>query len=366
MRTCSWLSGVFALTVFSCFPVGAQENVYNQSEASLTNAEYIVSNVMENMRNILDVYDTSANSIIPILVPEIKLMQIVDMGRLTFNDLSPEFDSEFMDNLSKHGYKNEYDVFEYPILIILDDNHDYIIIADGAELAHIKRDEEFYSIYWFTIEHFSDYSYKPSKDEFLKFHQIHNPQRVIGRAKLVTPEAAAIIAKAEALRRQSAPGGGGRSMGMSYNNQFQFLDIEKNTNDTITLTIAWSTNGLSTNMVDFFTCTNLMVQNWEIGVTTNVDLNTNRFVWASATSANCPLAFFDVWTLHDTDTDGLSDGREVRLWDTDEDDWDTDDDGIGDGDEVLDYNTDPNNSDTNLPAAFINTPINNTERMWLP
>ena len=318
--------------------IQAQEDAYNQSEVSLIDAEYSVSNVMENMRDILDVYDANANSIIPILVPEIKLIQIVDMGRLTFNDLSPEFDSGLMDNLSKHGYKNEYGVVEYPVLIMLDDKHDYIITADGSELAHIKRDEKFYSIYWFTIEYFSNYSYKPSEDEFFKFHQIHNPQRVTGRATLVTPEAAAIIAKAEAAQQQSS-GGGGRSMGMSYNNQFQFLDIEKNANDTITLTIAW-TNGLSTNMVDFFTCTNLLVQNWRIGVTTNVDVNTNICEWIDADYTNSILGFYDCWTLYDSDSDGLSDGREVRLWKTDRYDSDTDGDALPDGWEAG-YGLDP-------------------------
>jgi hypothetical protein len=47
--------------------------------------------------------------------------------------------------------------------------------------------------------------------------------------------------------------------------------------------------------------------------------------------------------LHDTDDDGLSDGRETYTYGTDPNDWDTDGDLISDGNEVLTYLTNPLN-----------------------
>lgn len=50
--------------------------------------------------------------------------------------------------------------------------------------------------------------------------------------------------------------------------------------------------------------------------------------------------------IADTDRDGLSDGEEVEEYGTDPIETDTDDDGLGDGEEVADYGTDPKQSDT--------------------
>jgi len=110
------------------------------------------------------------------------------------------------------------------------------------------------------------------------------------------------------------------------------------------LTIGWPTNGLATNGVDFFVCTNLTDPTWSIALTTNVDLNTNRFSWIDEDATNYAVRYYDCWTLYDYDEDALSDGREVRLWGTTTNDWDTDNDGLSDGYEAAE-NMDPLDAD---------------------
>jgi hypothetical protein len=112
----------------------------------------------------------------------------------------------------------------------------------------------------------------------------------------------------------------------------------------VTLRIEWPTGGLSTNGVDFFACGDLLTQNWSLIATTNIDLSSNEYSWVASNASNVTRRFYDCWTLTDSDGDGLSDGREVRLHGTDPADWDTDDDGVSDGEE-LDDGTSPLDGD---------------------
>jgi len=124
----------------------------------------------------------------------------------------------------------------------------------------------------------------------------------------------------------------------------KFVAVDPLTNGTVELTIAWPLGGLSTNAVDFFACTNLLAPYWEVILTTNVDPNTNCFSWVDQ-STNYTIRFYDCWTLTDSDEDGLSDGREKRLYETDSEDEDTDGDNLSDGEEVNTYGTDPKDPD---------------------
>ena len=125
--------------------------------------------------------------------------------------------------------------------------------------------------------------------------------------------------------------------------ELQVVGIDRTPSGANELTIAWSTNGLSTNLVDVFARTNLTIQEWELSVTTNIDLSANFFFWVDEDATNSMAKFYDCWTLDDTDEDGISDGRESRLYGTDRDEWDTDGDGVGDGAELFTFGTDPIN-----------------------
>ena len=78
-------------------------------------------------------------------------------------------------------------------------------------------------------------------------------------------------------------------------------------------------------------------------------------LWADGGSTNHAVRFYDCWTLYDGDSDGLSDGREVRIWGTDPEDWDSDDDGLPDGVDAY-----PTNYDTSAIVFELTYPTNGT------
>jgi len=258
------------------------------------------------------------------------------------------FPDSFIDGLA--GYEVD-GIPRFPVWLYEGDTGDIIVESiEGKQIAIIKR-EWGYSPDWLARE------YHPALDTYEKWYrdwliEMYSPQRVAMRYDLILGEDDLIkyVWVKSIAAAQSPPGGG--MMKSSWEGgtvtNFQFVAIDKTTNGTIELTIAWPTNGLSTNMVDFFACTNLMVQDWGIAATTNVDLNTNCFSWVDEDSTNYTIRFYDCWTLDDTDGDGISDGREKRMYGTDKDDWDTDDDGAGDGAELFVYGTDPINVHNSL------------------
>lgn len=109
----------------------------------------------------------------------------------------------------------------------------------------------------------------------------------------------------------------------------------------IDLTVAWPAGSVSTQAFDVFVFTNLPPSSWRLVATTNVDPGETSFVWSDEEPLDEAVRMYECWTLHDHDDDGLSDGREGRLYGTRADMADTDGDGIGDGEEVLLYGTDP-------------------------
>ncbi|MFW5871343.1 MAG: hypothetical protein ACOCVH_02535 [Verrucomicrobiota bacterium] len=91
---------------------------------------------------------------------------------------------------------------------------------------------------------------------------------------------------------------------------------------------------------DIFVSTNMLEEIWQIALTTNLNTQTNTFIWIDTEATEHPSRFYDCWTLHDSDGDGLSDGRERRLHGTDPLDSDSDNDGMPDGWEIK-YGLDP-------------------------
>lgn len=256
------------------------------------------------------------------------------------------FPDSFIDGLA--GIE-ENGIRKFPVWMYEAPSGDIVVESiEGKVIATIKR-EWGYSPDWLARE------FHPALDAYENWYrdwliESYSPQRIYMRYDLLVGEDDLIkyVWVQSIAAAQSPPGGTMKSSwsGGTVTN-LKFVAIDK-TNDMIELTIAWPTNGLSTNMVDFFACTNLLVQDWDIAVTTNVDLNTNCFSWVDEDSTNYTIRFYDCWTLDDGDSDGISDGREVRLYGTDEDDWDTDDDGVGDGAELLTYGTDPINTHNSL------------------
>jgi len=102
-----------------------------------------------------------------------------------------------------------------------------------------------------------------------------------------------------------------------------------------------------TNKLDIFACTNLLTQEWVLACTTNVSGSTNSVSWVDADSANHRIRFYQTWNADfDGDSDGLSDGREKRIYKTNPSIADSDGDGLTDGQEVLTYHSNPLSTDT--------------------
>jgi len=270
-------------------------------------------------------------------------------GMIPILDLKA-FPDEFIDGLV--GTIGKDGIRRFPIWVYEDPDSPgrEIVIenAEGKQLARLKREWN-YSPDWFVRER------HPELDTYEKWYRdwllaSYDPSRICMRYDLLVGEDDLIkyVWAQSIAAAQSPPGGGMLKSGWEGGtvSNLQFVAIDKTTNGTIELTIAWPEDGLATNMVDFFACTNLMVQNWEIAVTTNVDLNTNCFSWIDEDSTNYTIRFYDCWTLDDTDGDGISDGREKRLYGSDPDDTDSDDDGLGDGTEINVTETDPADCDT--------------------
>jgi len=214
--------------------------------------------------------------------------------------------------------------------------------AAGTRIAKIQR-EKGYSPDWFArLRHPQFDTYDQETRDHLT--ACYDPARIQMSYELVLGEEALVkmVWRESIVSAQAAAQGGGMGRMMSSSNvtEFTFIGIERSAGGLMELTIAWPQGELGTNMVDFFACTNLMVQNWQIVATTNVDLNTNTFTWIDTDYSNHCIRFYRCSPLTDSDGDGLSDGREVHLYGTEPDDPDTDNDGMPDGWE-LDNSFDP-------------------------
>ena len=96
--------------------------------------------------------------------------------------------------------------------------------------------------------------------------------------------------------------------------------------------------------LDVFKSTNLMdTYGWDLPAT--LDHNVDPILWTSTDSD--VLAFFSMGNASaDTDGDGLSDAREIRMFGTSAYQADSDGDGLTDGEEIMTYDLDALNSDT--------------------
>ena len=118
-----------------------------------------------------------------------------------------------------------------------------------------------------------------------------------------------------------------------------FLGIEPCTNG-VALAAALPDGGVAGNAFDLFCTTNLLAA-WSLlgEVPVGVSVSTVEVFVARTDMPGSPAimpsaAFFDAATHDDTDSDGLYDGREIRLHGTDPTRWDSDGDGLADGYEV--------------------------------
>lgn len=262
------------------------------------------------------------------------------------------FPASFIDNLA--GEIGADGVVRFPVWIYEDaDSPGREIVIESLEqkvIARIGRDQE-YSPEWFVRALY------PALDTYEEWRRdwltaCYDPARVCMRYDLLVGEdnliqyvwarsieAARLAEEREAAAMMRSGEGGSVS-------NLQFTAIGTTINGTIGLTLAWPDEGLGTNVVDIFACTDLCARDWTLADTLTLDMQTNRVVWVDAESTNRVRRFYDAWTHHDSDGDGIPDGREVRLYGTDPHNWDTDGDGLSDSAELFVHGTSALNADS--------------------
>jgi len=203
-------------------------------------------------------------------------------------------------------------------------------------------------------------------EEMDVWYQERDPSRIGVYCELVTEEAviAHVAAQSATPDGMSLPG----PIVMSYSGGETFTNIKIVAMEVVSngmeLSVGYPND--YTNRLEFFACTDLLTQEWSSLHVANVSSTTNYIDWTDTDFEDHDIRFYYVWNAdYDGDSDGLSDGRENLVYDTDPDDSDSDDDGISDGDEV-DGRTDPNNDDTNGPTVSITAPVGNSEWIWIP
>lgn len=262
------------------------------------------------------------------------------------------FPASFIDSLA--GEIGADGAVRFPVWVYEDaDSPGREIVIESLEqkvIARIGRDRE-YSPEWFVR------ALSPALDTYGEWDRdwltaCYDPARVCMRYDLLVGEDNLIeyvwarSIEAARLAEESEAAAMMRSGESGSVSNLQFTAIGPTTNGTIGLTLAWPDEGLSTNVVDIFACTDLRAGDWVLADTLTLDMQTNRVVWVDTDSTNHAKRFYDAWTHHDSDGDGLPDGREVRLYGTDWRQWDSDGDGLSDFAELFVHGTSALNADS--------------------
>ena len=322
------LAGSTAILLLSLFAVAAKDRIQaNAEEKALY--DQIMSSAVENFQDISDRYamewisnlaislpytneflETLSHPVPLLLPPQSKL----------WNDA---YSASFIDGLVP-VVKDGITVF--PTQLLLDSEKRTITIynVNKAAIATIPIDDEFLPVEW-AKQCFGEASVRTADRMQLYVEFILESD--------VDLYVALEMLKAEA-RQPAVPDFPIVMMaytGPSVTN-IKFVAAET-TNGCVMWTIAYPDD--YTNDLEIFGCTNLLEQDWSLLATTNVNLSTNWIEWVDLDSSNYVQRFYDVWNADaDTDSDGLSDGQEKRLYGTDRINPDTDGDGVSDGTEI--------------------------------
>ena len=118
---------------------------------------------------------------------------------------------------------------------------------------------------------------------------------------------------------------------------FEFIDmnIESASNGVVEIEVTWSSDFSDT--LEIFSLTNLTENNWNVIYTNIITAGATNFPWLDFSATNTKTKFYITGNAElDSDSDYLTDAREILLYKTDPEDADTDGDGLLDGDELYD------------------------------
>lgn len=325
---------------------GAKEDVYNWRLHQL-----LITRQATSIENLTKRFLRDQEKCLRITPPHPDFTLVQPGETIVILDLEA-FPASFIDSLS--GEIGADGTVRFPVWIYEDAGSlGREIVIESLEqkvIVRIGRDHD-YSPEWFVRTLY------PSLDTYDAWHRewltaCYDPARVCLRYDLLVGEnnlidhVRARSIEAARLGRERADVARMLSCEERSISSLQFSAISLADNGTTELLLSWPDEGLSTNIVDIFACTDLRAGDWVVADTLMLDMQTNRVLWVDTESTNHAVRFYDVWTHHDSDGDGISDGREVRLYGTDQHQWDSDGDGLSDFEELFVHGTSALNADS--------------------
>lgn len=216
--------------------------------------------------------------------------------------------------------------------------------ADGKEIGSVAA-RQGYNPHWCLFGMYPDLERRAwSVDYVNQLALIYEPSHLLIRYNLILDDDLIkwVLSKSirTSLRVQAADGKGMMKMdwqgGTATN--VQFVDIKKETNGCVTVTLAYPDQYMTTANAAFeiFTCDGaqgLLDSTWSFGVVTNVNPSTNWIAWTNpdSSNSNVDIRFYSAALSNDCDSDGVSDGFEKFIYHTNPTNVDTDLDGMPDG-----------------------------------
>ena len=326
MRAKMWLCGVVGTVVVLCgvfagIGIGGaeQESVEGAFNWDLCAEIYeaLAANQVQSIADLVAGYELDVVTMLPIVPPNENSPFAVGWGRFSLFD-PKVFPPAFVDGLVPTPNET-LGVTLYPVQISEDPiTRDRVVSADGKTIATVPTPIG-YDPFWFVK---TAYGIDPEKDHWLA--AIFDPARLVGEYNLVTDEALKIIAYRQTLAAAAAMPSledGGMQMMKSSSGpvtNLQFIGAERVSGTTNTcFTIAYPED-MGTSTLCVVTCTNLVVRDWSVLLYTNATTSTNivDFVLEYAETPQFVSCFPEGW---DTDGDGVSDGIEQYLADTQSD-----------------------------------------------
>jgi len=334
---------VFLLVIYMTIPLTAEEKTLSSEQDTVLYNSFNLCNI-SSKEQLREIFRQDQTSYLLFAPPAVDLILLQYGGTLLITNASG-FSSSFVSSLEPEPNDNK--VQRYPIWIYENQNGS-ITIENLSEniVASLKREKKYYSD-WLAFLYYPDlYSFDDDIRDYLL--ELYSPQRVCMQYDIIIGDENLYSLLTESMKSEATSDIELTSIVMRSSaviSNLCFTALTLNTNGTVELSIGWPSSGMTTNAVDFFVSTNLLNNSWIIGLTTNLNLSLGSSSWIDTPGTNTTGQFYDLWTLYDYDGDGLSDGREFRLYGTDAELFDTSGDGLSDGWSVFyDLNPAANNA----------------------
>ncbi len=290
--------------------------IFAQEMQSVDEADFAYAPQIRSIADLLADYDRTSSHLLPILVP-FSGLQAFDAGRIITDFENSDMPLDFVKRLATKGFE-ESGVMTYPVLVRLHpETHDYLIEAsDGTLLLTVKRDND-YEPHWYVLNRFADLlAQQPSEFQWLS--AVHDPARIVGWYKLITPEGAQAFDAITAAMRQFERDDGGdiiplNAYTIEAPDSLRFTGIEFGTpgSNDVQMTIGYPSD-LRGVALDIVSCTNLLEWYWSVLLSTNTAADSDSFSFSLP--AVDPVRFFAAYQPDiDTDGDGIPDGVERFL-----------------------------------------------------